>query len=268
MPFSLFGNNGIANNDDNPDMLQQNGSSSGTGTIRRSNNKDILDAARQNAMNSNGDVGPDAGRLTLYANGFLVGSEDAPNPLFFCSVPGPPINEEPQVVQVNQGYMDDIARGVVPRPVEDIVRQNLASKGASAGPTGNVKISLVDKSGETYTPPFRAFKGSGMALGGPKKMTGPNPYAQLSPQPLNFDGSKESTKIQVVRGRERKRVEVNMDTTLAQLFSHILTLFSGMSADSKLNAGGQPPRMLNELDPSTTILDADLKRARITVMDP
>merc|ERR1719354_351807 len=180
-------------------------------------------------MNSGGDTGPDAGRLTLYANGFLVGSEDAPNPMFFCSVAGPPINEDPQVVQVNQGYMAEIGRGQVPRPVEDIVRSNLASSGRSVGPSGNVKISLVDKSGETYTPPFRAFKGHGMALGGPKQLAN-NPYSTLSPEPLNFNSGADATKIQVVRGRERKRVEVNLDTTLAQLFSHILTLFNGMSA--------------------------------------
>merc|ERR1719204_401492 len=126
-------------------------------------------------MNASGDGGPEAGRLTLYSNGFLVGPEDAKEPMFFCSVAGPPINASPDEVRVNQGYMAEIARGQVPRPVEDIIRSNLASSGRSVGPSGNVKISLVDKSGETYTPPFRAFKGSGMALGGSKKMSGPNP---------------------------------------------------------------------------------------------
>merc|ERR1719150_1447786 len=47
-------------------------------------------------MNASGDGGPEAGRLTLYQNGFLVGPEDAPEPMFFCSVAGKPINASPE----------------------------------------------------------------------------------------------------------------------------------------------------------------------------
>merc|ERR1719419_165745 len=85
-------------------------------------------------MNASGDGGPDAGRLTLYSNGFLVGPEDAKDPMFFCSVAGPPINASPDEVRANQAHMADIARGVVPKPVEDIVRSNLAGPPINASP--------------------------------------------------------------------------------------------------------------------------------------
>lgn len=262
---SLFGRGGINNDDDdinnNDQMLEQSGTSSGTGTIRRNPNanpnEDILKQAAENSKNSKGMGGPAAGRITLYANGFALGEGDD---ILWFPTQHDRSNPSAEELQANQRHLDDIRNGFVPKVLEDQIR-------AKAGLQGNnqqVPVSLDDKTSETYEPPFKSFTGSGNSLKANKTVA--NLLQGVGPAPIPFDDSQPKTKIQVVKGRERKVVQINMNATVGQLYQHVLHIFS-IGYDIQLVAGGQPPRVLNEMTPTMSIEEADLKRARIEIKE-
>jgi len=249
---SLFGRNGIARDDDNDDqILSQNGTSSGTGTIRPS---DIAKQAKQNSGKQEDVQGPMAGTITLFKNGFLVGAESEGN--FFATEAGPPCNEELNLVQRNQGYLKELQQGYVPQNIQRQVMEK-------AGTSGQVKIALSDRTSDVYTPPFKAFKGHGQSL--KKESTSPSAYSSLSAEALsNPDG--DVLTIQVVHGRERQRVKFGKNNNLAQLFQHCMHLFPGKCiSTSRLLKNGRPTVVLTDLPTSTKCGEADLNRARVSV---
>merc|ERR1719433_2062701 len=124
---SLFGRNGInrAADDNEPEMLQQQGGSSATGTIRP-NHAAILDQARRNAATGSDPNAPNAGRITLFQNGFLIGEESEGD--FYPTVVGPPANADNALVQENMRHLADIQRGFVPQFIEARIRQRLGDQ--------------------------------------------------------------------------------------------------------------------------------------------
>jgi len=250
---SLFGRNGIARDDDQPEILSQNGTSSGTGTIRPS---DIAKQARKNMgqQQQQDASGPMAGTITLFKNGFLVGDESEGD--FYATETGPPCEEEAGIVKRNQGYLREIQQGYVPQMIQRRIQEKV-------GANGQVKIQISDRTSDTYTPPFKAFKGQGLSL--KKESSGPSAYSSLSAQQLSKPSGDLLT-VQVVHGRERQRVKIGRDNTLAQLFQHCLHLFPDKCVNSsRLLKSGRPPVVLTDLPLFTTCGEADLSRARVSV---
>lgn len=248
---SLFGRNGIARDDDDDNqMLSQNGTSSGTGTIRPS---DIAKQARQNMgqQQQQDASGPMAGTITLFKNGFLVGNEAEGD--FYATETGPPCDEEAGIVKRNQSYLREIQQGYVPQMIQRRIQEKV-------GANSQVKMQISDRTSDIYTPPFKAFKGVGLSL--KKESTGPSAYSSLSAQQLP-NPSGDVWTILVVHGRERQRVKISKDSTLAQLFQHCLHIFPGKCvSSSRLLKGGV---VLTDLPLSTTCGEADLRRARVSV---
>eukprot|EP00494_Astrolonche_serrata_P025400 UN25661 len=155
--------------------------------------------------------------ITLYQNGFLVGPEREGE--FYATSTGPPCNEQQSVVDTNQQMVNQIKQGFVP----DVIQQKIMAK-IGNNHQGQVKMGIVDKTKEVFTPPFKAFKGHGQSLGGSNKPM-VNDFASIPPKEYKPNSNSDTTKIQVCLGRARKIVEINLRATVADLYAHSLTLF-------------------------------------------
>merc|ERR1712217_962283 len=144
-------------------------------------------------------------------------------------------NPTPEELQTNQRYLDDIGQGFVPKVLEDMIRAK-----SEVPANQQVPIALDDKTKETYVPPFQNFSGSGNTLGGNKSCA--NFLQGVGAAELSLNEGEDKTTIQVVKGRERKKVKINLSATIGQLYQHVLFIFK-LLGDIKLVVPGSPAKV-------------------------
>ena len=150
------------------------------------------------------------GLITVYANGFVLGNgefRDAKDPR-------------------NAAFIAALKAGEVPPELESICQAEWGSTG------GEVRVNLVDKSSQTFTPPkakFNFAESKGQQLTSPASAdsaaassASTAALSRLPPLPYVAHSSSPTTVIQVVTADRRKlRESFNEDTTVAALYRHV-----------------------------------------------
>lgn len=175
--------------------------------------------------------------VAVYANGFTVDGG-----------PFRPADGD----AANAAFLADVARGVVPRELEESVGG------------GALDLQLVDKRGETYEPPaYVAFSGGGQTLASAAPAAGAvlgGAGAAVAEKPVVDDASPKTTlQIRLADGK-RIKVVLNLTHTVAHLDAFVRA--EGAAAASYVLLAGYPPAPLS--DPSATIDAAGLKGASVT----
>ncbi len=190
-------------------------------------------------------------KVTMYKSGFTVGDGDLRR------------FDDP----ANAAFLRDIERGRVP---EELVLARRAADGGARGGAGGVPemdVELVDKRGEEYVPPaYRAFSGSGAAVGGGAAVPaaavvgGAGARGAAAAVPVLDEAAPTATlQVRLADGR-RERVVLNLSHTVGQLQARVATM--GGTTRPFMLLAGVPPRPL--ADPSLTLEAAGLKSAAIT----
>ena len=176
-------------------------------------------------------------KITLWENGFQVDDgefEDYNDPK-------------------NKEFMKALNEGIIPKAIR------------KKYPTGDVSVSLSDKTGEKYVPPpppaYIEFSGQGVSLGGGVP-SGPNKFGKKPKACENFvlepNRNREVTTMRVRLSNGSTIVmEANLDSSLQDVYNHIATV-SGISSFSLV--GGFPPK---PLDMGSTVEKSDLADATL-----
>jgi len=204
----------------------------------------LAQARAQSASGNEEGADRNIGLITLYSNGFTIGNGEFRDA------------KEEQ----NQKFLESLRKGEVPSELEPICRKEWGST-ASA-----VRVQLVDKSRESYTPPKPKFdfsKSVGQSIASSSSSSGSAPpasFANATPRRMEVDQSQPTTTLQIVLA-DRKRVKetANQDATVLQLYQHIMSL-TGLAGFELLS--GFPPKPLT--DPNQTIKEAGLLNGSIT----
>lgn len=225
---SLFGMADEKKDTENEELAQQ-GATSGTAVIRA---RDIIDAARN--QGADGVDSPTA-VITLYSNGFMLGESE------FKAFSNPE----------NQEFAEDLRNGVVPRAMEAMVK-------AECPDATQIGVQLVDKSGEEFEEPFKAFSTAGHSMGSSAISS---TFSNASPCAIIVDPSEPTTSIRVTaHDRSRHTVVIQLSNTVFELYQHVMTISNHPGPFDLLS--GFPPKPLS--DPSATIAEAGLKGATVT----
>jgi len=202
----------------------------------------LVQQARQNQGSASGAQDRSLGLITLYSNGFIVGNGAFRD------------RSEP----ANARFLERLKAGEVPEELEEICRKewNLSA-------SGEVSVNLVDKSGETYVPPKKAFdfaSSQGQSLGGSSSSgAAAASFANAQPRRLAVDSSQPTTTLQLVLSdRKKVRETANHTTTVMQLYEHVMSL-SGVAGFELV--AGFPPKPLTQ--PQLTLKEAGLLGAAV-----
>ena len=150
------------------------------------------------------------GVITVYANGFIFGSSGEFRDL-----------KDPK----NKQFLEDLKRGEVPEEFNAICAKEWPEQKG-----GEVAVSLVDKSKETYTPPKPKFdfaKSQGQSLGAAPAAAGAGgaaasaaAFADAAPARLVVDASQPTTTLQLVMAGRKVKETANQSATVMQLYQH------------------------------------------------
>jgi len=202
---------------------------------------DIIANARNNsnAPSASGALDRNVGVITVYANGFIFGSAGEFRDL-----------KDPK----NKQFLEDLKKGEVPEEFNAICAKEWPGQNG-----GDVAVSLVDKSKETYTPPKPKFdfaKSQGQSLAA--AAAGPSgaaasaaAFTDATPQRLVVDASQPTTTLQLVFAGKKVKETANQSATVMQLYQHFISL-SGLSGFELV--AGFPPKPLT--NPSATLKEA------------
>lgn len=131
-----------------------------------------------------------------------------------------------------------------------------------------VGVNLVDKSGESFTPPKAKFdfaKSQGQSLSSSSSSSAAAAataasFGEATPRRLVVDPSRPSTTLQLVFADRRKVKEpANQSATVLQLYEHFMSV-SGLSGFEMV--AGFPPKALT--NPALTLKEAGLLNGSIT----
>lgn len=175
----------------------------------------------------------------------------------------------------NAEFLTSLARGMVPRELNQEARES--------GAEGGVVVGLVDRRGEDYDPErhgrqgeggsgggFQSFTGEGQSLGGTSSASSIAPMASSggsvidpssasTPQALDTSRPSTSVAIRLLNGK-RLVVKLNLDSPVTELGQHIGTQ-AGM--DPYMLTSGYPPAVIADLGKS--IEEAGLKGAQVVL---
>lgn len=109
----------------------------------------------------------------------------------------------------------------VPRELEPVCLKEFGNSDA-------VRVSLVDKSSETFTPPKPKFDfatSQGQALGSASSSSAASAasFADAVPQRIVVDAAQPTTALQLVISGKRVKESANQSTTVLQLYQHIMS---------------------------------------------
>ena len=194
------------------------------------------------------------GQITVYSNGFVLGdgefrdAKDARNAAFIAA----------------------LKAGEVPAELEAMCRKEWGEQAEQ------VRVNLVDKSSTAYTPPkakfsFAQSKGQQLTAAAPSSASTSSAAAlsRLPPSRYVPHSSSPTTVLQVVTADRRKlRETLNEDTTVAELYQHVLHALQAAQQPSAAHAppafelvAGFPPKPL--VDGAVTLKQAGICGASV-----
>jgi len=221
--------------------------------------RQIIQQARSAASSGAAPTAADdrnIGLITIYSNGFIMGNGE------FRDVKDPR----------NAAFVASLKKGEVPTEMEAMCRSEW-------GPaTDAVRVNLVDKSSEAYTPPkpkfnFATSKGQQLQSASTSTTSSANSIqsATIPAQIYTVDSAQPTTTLQIVLADRRKlKATFNAATTILQLYAHVKAL-SGQQATGAATSvsvpafdlvSGFPPKPLSQ--PQQTLKDAGLMGASVT----
>lgn len=232
---------------DNEEEYSMGGATSATAVWRPNNSAardpipDLIQRAKEQKDNT-GAQDRNIGLITLYANGFIIGSQDNE----FRDIKDPK----------NKKFMDVLRQGEVPEELEPICLKEWGARAET------VSVNLVDRSTETFTPPKPKFDfatSKGQSLGGASSSSSGTSFAHATATKVNVDASQPTTKLQIVLSDRKKVNETfNQSHTVLQLYQHIMAVSGQPKFDL---VAGFPPKPL--ADPSQTLKEAGLLGASV-----
>eukprot|EP01083_Nonionella_stella_P043097 116321_1 len=236
-------------NDDGNELFTQAGSgSSSTAVLRPKHSEDsvndVVTAAKEQGRSGQFNSGDfkTVLKIILFQNGFKVGEDgefrDKSNPQ-------------------SQKFLNELKQGVVPSELEAEIER-------THGDLQQVRVDLVDRSREEFTPPkpsFQAFQGAGFSMG---SASGSAPvdvsFSGATAREVELSPGEPTTTLQIVtHDRKRLRATFMLSNTVLDIYRHVMAI-SGHPGPFRL-LSGFPPKPLN--DPSATIQDSGLKGASI-----
>jgi hypothetical protein len=147
--------------------------------------------------------------ITIYANGFIIGQGE------FRDV------KEAK----NKQFLEDLKRGEVPDELNALCMKEWPG-------AGDVAVSLIDKSAETFVPPkpkfsFASSQGQSLGAGaaaaaGASAAASAQAFAGATPQRLQVDPSQPTTTLQLVLGGRKVKETANQSATVLQLYQHFM----------------------------------------------
>jgi len=216
-------------------------------TNNNNNNPSAADIIKQAREQKASDVAEDKniGLITLYSNGFIIGNGE------FREVANNPRNQQ---------FLAQLKQQEVPDELEAICKKEWGNDIEA------VRVNLVDKSSETYTPPkpkfdFAQSKGQSIASGSNNNSDSKSNFSTAKPTLLVLNNANPSTIIQIqLADRKKLKETINQDATVMQLYSHIMHLSNRNTANFELHTG-YPPKPLTQ--PNQTIKEAGLLGAQV-----
>ena len=158
---------------------------------------------------SSGAQDRNVGLITIYANGFIIGQGE------FRDV------KEAK----NKQFLEDLKRGEVPDELNALCMKEWPG-------AGDVAVSLIDKSAETFVPPkpkfsFASSQGQSLGAGaaaaaGASAAASAQAFAGATPQRLQVDPSQPTTTLQLVLGGRKVKETANQSATVLQLYQHFM----------------------------------------------
>lgn len=272
---SLFSNrNESDDSDDNNNNRYVGGVSSrggGSGLAVEPNTSDqpdsnsILSAIRANAEEA-GNTGTGGGAasapprrtITMYRSSFTV--DNGPERRL----------DDPS----NAEFLKDLARGIVPRELQEDRDGSDGESGSGSGSGGETTVGLIDKrqmeyaddaaarsasgggggaggAGSSQPSSFSSFTGEGQSLGtSSTTATGgvitPSTTTNEQPPPLDESSPKTMIQVRLLNGK-RLRITINKSSTIATLVQHV-NVSGDAGTDPYVLSAGFPPKILDDLN--------------------
>jgi hypothetical protein len=211
----------------------------------------VVCACDNSTTNSGDTAGADRniGLITLYSNGFIIGNGEFRD------------HKDPK----NKAVLDDLKKGEVPDELDAICRKVrhciyailgdrwsrscglfslLSPRFVACGVVQEwgdnidaVRVNLVDKTSEAYTPPPAKFdfaKSQGQSLGATSSSAAASAasFADATPKRLVVDAAQPTTSLQLVLA-DRKRVKetANQTATVMEVYQHVMSSVNARVAE-------------------------------------
>eukprot|EP00808_Paulinella_micropora_P028886 g31486.t1 len=173
------------------------------------------------------------GRITIYSNGFILGSGAFRD----------------KNIPENAAFLKELMKGYVPAELEQEARREW-------GDIDQVRVQLVDKSKETYTPPKPAFSfndSQGQTLGGQSKVSLASFETAIPVEYKTPPGEKETNLQIITHDRKKLTAKFAHTATVFQVYQHVMFV---SSQGNFVLLSGYPPKPLT--DPNVTLEEAKL----------